>query len=218
MPRAIVVSVDDQHWTEAIDALCGVAQFVVIDISRPTASLLWELRHAVEREDCALLLLGDETLVTGWLGQPARRADPIIDEFRRLTHGRAFFALEAAGARGIKSLRQALWATLNSVDVPRPRRAWLWDALGLLIWPTVFIGSMALVGYLFQALEALVPPWADKWCTSRRGQARTKSRRSSLSWSLCVSASPCGASAYTSSFECLTSLAAARAEGPIGTI
>jgi hypothetical protein len=57
-PRIAVVRVIDALWKEAVSGLADISDAVLIDISQPTESLLWELQMLARRPDIELVVIG----------------------------------------------------------------------------------------------------------------------------------------------------------------
>jgi hypothetical protein len=53
-----VVRVIDALWKEAVSGLADISDVVLIDISQPTESLLWELQMLSQRPDIDLVVIG----------------------------------------------------------------------------------------------------------------------------------------------------------------
>lgn len=65
-PRMFVVRASDRVWQRAVRALADHADAVIIDISRPTENLLWEIRELHQRHDVnwVLVCAADAPVVT----------------------------------------------------------------------------------------------------------------------------------------------------------
>ncbi len=57
-PRIAVVRVIDALWKEAVSGLADISDAVLIDITQPTESLLWELQMLARRPDIELVVIG----------------------------------------------------------------------------------------------------------------------------------------------------------------
>ncbi len=57
-PRIAVVRVIDALWKEAVSGLADISDAVLIDITQPTESLLWELQMLTRRPDIDLVVIG----------------------------------------------------------------------------------------------------------------------------------------------------------------
>jgi hypothetical protein len=68
-PQASVVKVVDALWQPTVVSLLGHAEAVLIDISVPSESILWELRAAREASTSKLILLAQTDRLIEWIGQ-----------------------------------------------------------------------------------------------------------------------------------------------------
>jgi hypothetical protein len=68
-PQASVVRVVDALWQPTVVSLLRHAEAVLIDISVPSESILWELRAAREASTSKLILLAQTDRLIEWIGQ-----------------------------------------------------------------------------------------------------------------------------------------------------
>jgi hypothetical protein len=116
-PRLFVARVSSPIWTQAVQALAGVADVVIIDVSHPTDPLLWEVETMKPR-------FGDRWVLVGAYEQVGKLADPraAVGSDRRALLARALDGEEivayghtpADHARFVLALRNRLQHTLSA--------------------------------------------------------------------------------------------------------
>lgn len=68
-PRLVVVTADDAVWRDAVRALADVAGAVVVDVSQPGESLLWELETLQATHARSWVLVGEEDRLRRFVDQ-----------------------------------------------------------------------------------------------------------------------------------------------------
>ena len=116
-PRLMVVRVAGEHWKEAVRALSASASAVLIDISEPTESLLWEVETLYELAGLRKVFVGRrdrlEALATATGAGPAARLARILDREEALAYA-------SEERRDMKRFARSLGGRLYSL---RRRRA-----------------------------------------------------------------------------------------------
>ena len=146
--RLTVLRVETPVWRETVAVLAARADAVLIDVSRISENVLWEIEHADERWRARTVFVGHRDLVRP-LAEPSapQHADPAaaerFDRLRRLLDGREVLAY-TTDLMGRTRFRRALFAELEDT---LPRRRWTWPrvlrALLLLIGAAIFVVAAA---------------------------------------------------------------------------
>ena len=66
-PQAVVVNVVDELWQETVSQLATYVRLVIVDVSEPTANLIWELEQVFTNPQIICLLVGDGLMVRKWI-------------------------------------------------------------------------------------------------------------------------------------------------------
>jgi hypothetical protein len=66
-PQAVVVNVVDELWQETVSELAIHVGLVIVDVSEPTANLIWELEQVFTNPQIVCLLVGDGLMVRKWV-------------------------------------------------------------------------------------------------------------------------------------------------------
>ena len=66
-PQAVVVNVVDELWQETVSQLATDVRRVIVDVSEPTADLIWELEQVFTNPKIVCLLVGDGPMVRQWI-------------------------------------------------------------------------------------------------------------------------------------------------------
>lgn len=111
-PRMFVVRAADPVWQDAVRALADGADAVVVDISRPTENLVWEVRELRRRPAVTWVLVcaRDSEVVRG------SSADPWLDELLALIRGEQVLVYspgDVEDRRFARSLRNQLDRSLH---------------------------------------------------------------------------------------------------------
>jgi hypothetical protein len=115
-PQATVVEVSDQLWKGAVRAGLKKSDYILVDVSQATESLLWELEGA-EGEQPSRAFTAEEKLFANWTGSPA--ASPTEMRAHALLSGRE--VLGYAGSRRLdrKRFRKSLIRCVDNM-FPEP--------------------------------------------------------------------------------------------------
>lgn len=156
-PRLTVLRVDAAVWQETVVELAGSCCAVVLDVSRPTDNLIWEVEQVTSRVRARIVFVAHVDCLDGLVGAaPTAGADPVADamalRLRTLLDGAEVLAY-STDLRGRVRFQRALFAELESTLV-RPRL----DARGVRRALVACLGGTAFVVALLQARD-VVSPW-----------------------------------------------------------
>jgi hypothetical protein len=110
-PRLVVVAVPTAFWQRAVHALAAVSEVVIIDVSRPTDNLIWELQNIKPLFQGRWVLVGARPSVAGLARPGTAGAGTAEGLLARLLDGEQILAYgpdPADQARFARSLRRAL--------------------------------------------------------------------------------------------------------------
>jgi hypothetical protein len=120
--RFVVVRVAPEVWPCAVLRLSAVASFILIDVSEPTDSLLWEIEHLIlagRQSRCIFTCHGDRLDVFA----AASTGSPVFDLRKQrlsdMLEGHQVLAY-TSDPRGARRFARALRAAL--IDAKQPRR------------------------------------------------------------------------------------------------
>jgi hypothetical protein len=115
-PRLAVLSVDTAIWREAVLGMAGVCRLALIDVSRPTHNIVWEIKQLTRLPRVRCVFVGEY----GQLVEINERhvgEDEVVDAVVGLVAGRPVLAYRAGrdSADFIRALRSALaWSDRNT--------------------------------------------------------------------------------------------------------
>ena len=130
-PQLMVVASTNALWRAAVTRLLASTEVTVVDVSRPTESLLWEIRELSTHDDGRCVYIGHVDRLAGFVPGVARTAPPswkvpgpdtlaappgpVIEQIERVLDGHDVLAYSSdPGTVGpfSRSLERHLWATL----------------------------------------------------------------------------------------------------------
>ncbi len=119
-PRLAVLAVDTAVWQDTVEALARRSTAVLVDVSRSSENLVWELERTVHH-DLPVVLVGHRDLVAPLaLPDGGSAPDPSVHALRGLLDGHEILAY-TNGAIGRWRFERALFCDLESVRPRRPR-------------------------------------------------------------------------------------------------
>lgn len=117
-PRLTVMTVDSDVWQLAVGGLAAVSAVPLIDVSKPSENVLWEIEQMTRRFGPRCVFVGDYDRVSE-LTSPAA-AGSMLARWQELLHGHRVLAY-TNDERGVDAFARALQATLEmAVRLPAP--------------------------------------------------------------------------------------------------
>ncbi|MEU6372536.1 hypothetical protein [Streptomyces sp. NPDC046909] len=121
-PKLIVVTVDSAVWRQTVTGLASVSSAPLIDVSRPTEHLLWEVEEMLRAHGPRCVFVGHLDRLRRFTGQGvtgsveilAVPAHSLVGRLERLLDGREVLAY-TTDRRGRKRLAKALFARFESL-------------------------------------------------------------------------------------------------------
>lgn len=130
-PQLMVVSSTNAMWRNAVSRLLASTEVTLVDVSRPTESLLWEIRELSENDDGRCVYIGHVDRLAQFLPEVARTAPAgwrvpqydvlaaaptsVIGKIERVLEGHEVLAYSGDPttiAQFSRSLERHLWATI----------------------------------------------------------------------------------------------------------
>ncbi len=91
-PRAAVVTTDDAIWQPTVQAGVAAASAVVLDLSRPTENVLWEIEQILIPPAPPVAFIGEAEALKAWIDVPPADRSPVVDRFHSLLQDRTILA------------------------------------------------------------------------------------------------------------------------------
>jgi len=149
-PRLTVLDVDSAVWRETVEEFAHAAEAVVIDVSKPSEHVVWEVEH-VQAGSVRQVFVGHHDLVTRLAtGGPPDAADAGgVERLRQLLEGETILAY-TTGWLGRWRFQRSLYGELEASRTRLPwtrRRVWslLTGAASLILWLVVLNAFVKLV-------------------------------------------------------------------------
>jgi hypothetical protein len=120
-PQAVVVTVVDELWQETVSELATHVGLVIVDVSEPTANLIWELEQVFTNAQIVCLLVGDGLMVRKWTEEDGDlHFASTHSRMKALLQARTILVCESQKHFSQRMYARNLWRWLNNIaDVVR---------------------------------------------------------------------------------------------------
>jgi hypothetical protein len=115
--RLVVLSVVDRYWQQAVHALAGVSDVIIIDVSQPTENLVWEVTRIHHDHPGRWVLVGAQSHLTALTDPRRHQPGSAPDQLARLLDGEQVIAYGSTPPE----LRRFTRALRGQLDRIRPR-------------------------------------------------------------------------------------------------
>jgi hypothetical protein len=109
-PQATVVTVTDELWQEAVTALSGSVDALIVDVGTVTSNLAWELERLEAEGFRRCVVVAESTALDAW---PGPGEDPAIDRGRALLADQAVLVYEGRDRADRRTFRRSLERLLD---------------------------------------------------------------------------------------------------------
>jgi hypothetical protein len=159
-PKLVVVTVDTAVWRQTVTGLATVSAAPLIDVSRPTEHLLWEIEELLRTCGPRCVFVGHVDRLRRFTGRGARgpveilavSAHSVVGRLESLLDGREVLAY-TTDRRGRKRLTRALFARFESLprdteQTRKDRRDVLLQCAGAVAFAAVLVCTVVFLNGL----------------------------------------------------------------------
>jgi len=118
-PRLVVLRSATGVWRDMVKQLAGVADILLIDVSVPSANLIWEISTLKADYGGRWILIGESDSVAGLAGGLAAAAGGDAGRLASLLDGQEILAYEADSPKALRRFARALRASCESIAAER---------------------------------------------------------------------------------------------------